>query len=114
MSEIDWEHEGERFEVEIYGLVRALMVKAMRRRKRPYIAFGDMVYDAAIFAWRSWHSLRLRGLEPQEIGIWAIADQCVRMVLGGIQFRPVGRGDRCWADSPYNPRNNCEAHDFAP
>ena len=114
MSEIDWKYEGERFEREIYGLVRAMMVKAMRRLNRPYIAFGDMVDDAAIFAWRSWRSLRLRGLEPQEIGIWAIADQCVRMVLGGVQFRPVGRGDRCWADSPYNPRNNCEAHDFAP
>jgi hypothetical protein len=111
---IDWRHEGERFEREIYGLVRAMMVKAMRRLDRPYIAFGDMVDDAAIFAWRSWRSLRLRGLEPQEIGIWAIADQCVRMVLGGVQFRPVGRGDRCWADSPYNPRNNCEAHDLAP
>ena len=91
-----------------------MMVKAMRRLNRPYIAFGDMVDDAAIFAWRSWRSLRLRGLEPQEIGIWAIADQCVRMVLGGVQFRPVGRGDRCWADSPTTPRNNCEAHDFAP
>jgi hypothetical protein len=113
-GEIDWRHEGERFEREIYGLVRAMMVKAMRRLDRPYIAFGDMVDDAAIFAWRSWRSLRLRGLEPQEIGIWAIADQCVRMVLGGVQFRPVGRGDRCWADSPYNPRNNCETHDFAP
>lgn len=111
---IDWRHEGERFEREIYGLVRAMTVKAMRRLNRPYIAFGDMVDDAAIFAWRSWRSLRLRGLEPQEIGIWAIADQCVRMVLGGIQFRPVGRGDRCWADSPYNPRNGCEAHDLAP
>jgi hypothetical protein len=111
---IDWRHEGERFEREIYGLVRAMMVKAMRRLDRPYIAFGDMVDDAAIFAWRSWRSLRLRGLEPQEIGIWAIADQCVRMVLGGVQFRPVGRGDRCWADSPYNPKNNCEAHDLAP
>ena len=103
VGEIDWTHEGERFEKEIYGLVRAMMVKAMRRHNRPYIAFGDMVDDAAIFAWRSWHSLRLRGLEPQEIGVWAIADQCVRMVLGGIQFRPVGRGDRCWADSPVQP-----------
>ena len=103
-GEIDWKNEGERFEREIYGLVRAMMVKAMRRHNRPYIAFGDMVDDAAIFAWRSWHSLRLRGLEPQEIGIWAIADQCVRMVLGGVQFRPVGRGDRCWADSPVQPQ----------
>ena len=114
VGEIDWKNEGERFEREIYGLVRAMMVKAMRRHNRPYIAFGDMVDDAAVFAWRSWHSLRRRGLEPQAIGIWAIADQAVRMVLGGREFRPVGRGDRCWADSPYNPRNGCEAHDFAP
>lgn len=114
MSEVDLKHEQGRFEREIYGLVRAMMVKAMRKYNRPYIAFGDMVDDAAIFAWRSWRSLRLRDLEPQQIGVWAIADQAVRMVLGGIQFRPVGRGDRCWAESPYNPRNNCEAHDFAP
>ena len=114
MNGIDWKNEHQRFEKEIYGLVRAMMVKAMRRLKRPYIAFGDMVDDAAIFAWRSWRSLRLRDLDPQEVGIWAIADQAVRMVLGGREFRPVGRGDRCWADSPYNPRNNFEAHHLAP
>ena len=54
MSEIDWKREGERFELEIYGLVRAMMVRAMRKYRRPSIAFGDMVDDAAIFAWRSW------------------------------------------------------------
>lgn len=114
VGQIDWTHEGQRFEREIYGLVRAMMVNAMRKYRRPYIAFGDMVDDDAIFACRTWRSLRQRGLEPQEVGIWAIADQAVRMVLGGREFRPVGRGDRCWADSPYNPRNNFEAHDFAP
>ena len=114
MNGIDWKNEHQRFEKEIYGLVRAMMVKAIRRLNRPYIAFGDMVDDAAIFAWRSWRSPAAAGPGAAGSRLWAIADQCVRMVLGGIQFRPVGRGDRCWANSPYNPRNNFEAHDLAP
>jgi hypothetical protein len=32
--EIDWKHEGERFEQEVYGLVRAMTVKAMQRLNR--------------------------------------------------------------------------------
>ncbi len=65
-----------------------------------------MIDDMQIFAWRAWRSLRLRGLEPQSIGIWAIADRAVRTSLQGAVFRPIGTmGDRSWADSIHNKRN---------
>src|SRR6478672_10953156 len=65
-----------------------------------------MVEDMQIFAWRAWRSLRLRGLEPQEIGIWAIADRAVRSSLQGARFQPIGTmGDRSHADSIHNKGN---------
>src|SRR3954447_24323322 len=75
---LDWDHEHARFEREMFGLVRALGFKALKRARRPLACWNAMVDDMVIFAWRAWRSLRLRGLEPQEIGIWAIADRAVR------------------------------------
>lgn len=101
-----WNHEHKRFEAELMGLVRALGWKYLKRARRPKPAWNDMVEDMVIFAWRAWRSLRLRGLEPQEIGIWAIADRAVRSSLQGARFQPVGTmGDRSWADSIHNKRN---------
>lgn len=103
---LDWDHEHRRFERELLGLTRALGWKALKRLRRPKVAWDDMIDDMQIFAWRAWRSLRLRGLEPQEIGIWALADRAVRTSLQGAVFRPIGvMGDRSWADSIYNKRN---------
>ena len=45
-------------------------------------------------------------MEPQKIGIWAIADRAVRTSLQGGRFQPIGTmGDRSWADSVHNKRN---------
>lgn len=105
-TELDWKVEHKRFEVELLGLVRALGWKYLKRARRPKAAWNDMVEDMAIFAWRAWRSLRLRGLEPQTIGIWAIADRAVRSSLQGARFQPIGTmGDRSWADSIHNKRN---------
>ncbi len=104
---LDWPHEHGRFEREMFGLVRALGFKAVKRARRPKACWNDMVDDMVIFAWRAWRSLRLRNLEPQTIGIWAIADRAVRSSLQGAVFRPIGvMGDRSWADSVHNKRNN--------
>ena len=103
---LDWNVEHKRFEAELLGLVRALGWKYLKRAKRPKACWNDMVDDMVIFAWRAWRSLRLRALEPQQIGIWAIADRAVRTSLQGAVFRPIGvMGDRCWADSIHNKRN---------
>ena len=103
---LDWTHEHARFEKEMFGLVRALGFKALKRARRPKACWNDMVDDMVIFAWRAWRSLRLRGLEPQTIGIWAIADRAVRSSLQGARFQPLGTmGDRSWADSIHNKRN---------
>ena len=89
------------------GLVRALGWKYLKRARRPQACWEDMVSDMEIFSWRAWRSLRLRGLEPQKIGIWAIADRAVRSSLQGARFQPVGTmGDRSWADSVHKKRNN--------
>ena len=103
---LDWAHEHARFEKELLGLVRALAWRYLKRAKRPKVCWNDMCDDMQIFAWRAWRSLRLRGLEPQEIGIWAIADRAVRSSLQGARFQPIGTmGDRSWADSVHNKRN---------
>lgn len=103
---LDWNVEHARFEKELLGLTRAIGWKALKRLRRPKAAWDDMIEDMQIFAWRAWRSLRLRGLEPQEIGIWAIADRAVRTSLQGAVFRPIGTmGDRSWADSVHNKRN---------
>ena len=103
---LDWDHEHARFEKELLGLTRALGWKALKRLKRPKAAWDDMIDDMCIFAWRAWRSLRLRGLEPQSVGIWAIADRAVRTSLQGGVFRPIGvMGDRSHADSIHNKRN---------
>lgn len=103
---LDWDHEHARWETEMRGLVRALGWKALKRLRRPKAAWDDMITDMEIFSWRAFRSLRLRGLEPQEIGIWAIADRAVRSSLQGARFQPIGTmGDRSWADSIYNKRN---------
>ena len=50
--------------------------------------------------------MRLRRLEPQDIGVWAISDRAVRSSLQGARFQPVGTmGDRSWADSIHNKAN---------
>lgn len=68
-----------------------------------------MITDMEIFSWRAWRSLRLRGLEPQDIGVWAISDRAVRSSLQGARFQPVGTmGDRSWADSIHNKRNGAK------
>jgi len=101
----DWNHEHKRFEAELMGLVRALGWKYLKKARRPRAAWNDMVEDMVIFAWRAWRSLRLRGLEPQEIGIWALADRAVRSSLQGARFQPLqARGDRSHADSIHNQR----------
>ena len=103
---LDWGVEHARFEKEMFGLVRALGFKALKRARRPKACWNDMVDDMVIFAWRAWRSLRLRGLEPQEIGVWAISDRAVRSSLQGARFQPVGTmGDRSWADSVHNKSN---------
>lgn len=103
---LDWDVEHARFEKEMFGLVRALGFKALKRARRPKACWNDMVDDMVIFAWRAWRSLRLRGLEPQEIGVWAISDRAVRSSLQGARFQPVGTmGDRSWADSIHNMAN---------
>ena len=103
---LDWNAEHARFEKEMFGLVRALGFKALKRAKRPKVCWNDMVDDMVIFAWRAWRSLRLRGLEPQDIGVWAISDRAVRSSLQGARFQPIGTmGDRSWADSIHNKRN---------
>jgi hypothetical protein len=102
---LDWNVEHARFEKEMFGLVRAIGFKAYKRMKRPKACWNDMVDDACIFAWRTWRSLRLRGLEPQEVGIWAIADRAVLSTLQGAVFRPVGTGCRSHADSIYRKAN---------
>jgi hypothetical protein len=104
---LNWDHEHARFERELLGLTRALGWKALKRLRRPKAAWDDMVDDMQIFAWRAWRSLRLRGLEPQAIGIFAIADRAVRTSLQGAVFRPIGTmGDRSWADSIHNRKKN--------
>jgi hypothetical protein len=106
MAELNWDHEHARWEKEMRGLVRALGWKALKRLRRPKAAWDDMVNDMEIFSWRAWRSLRLRGMEPQVIGIWAISDRAVRSSLQGAVFKPVGRmGDRSHADSIHNKRN---------
>ena len=103
---LDWDVEHKRFEREMFGLVRALGFKAYKRAKRPKVCWNDMVDDACIFAWRAWRSLRLRGLDPQAIGAYAIADRAVLSTLQGARFQPLSaRGDRSHADSIYNRRN---------
>lgn len=105
-TKLDWDHEHARWEKEMRGLVRALGWKALKRARRPRACWGDMITDMEIFSFRAWRSLRLRGLEPQEIGIWAIADRAVRSSLQGARFQPLqARGDRSHADSIYNRRN---------
>ena len=102
----DWDNEHARWEKEMRGLVRALGWKYLKRARRPQACWEDMVSDMEIFSWRAWRSLRLRGLEPQKIGIWAIADRAVRSSLQGARFRPIGvMGDRSWADSIHNKKN---------
>lgn len=102
----DWDDEHARWEKEMRGLVRALGWKALKRARRPKACWDDMIADMEIFSWRAWRSLRIRGLEPQEIGIWAIADRAVRTSLQGARFQPVGTmGDRSWADSIHNMAN---------
>ena len=103
---LDWAHEHARYEKELLGLVRALAWRYLKRAKRPKVCWNDMCDDMQIFAWRAWRSLRLRGLEPQTIGIWAIADRAVRSSLQGARFQPIGTmGDRSWADSIHNKKN---------
>lgn len=103
---LDWNVEHARWEKEMRGLVRALGWKALKRVRRPKACWDEMITDMEIFSWRAWRSLRLRGLEPQTIGIWAIADRAVRSSLQGARFQPVGTmGDRSWADSIHNRRN---------
>lgn len=103
---LNWANEHARFEKELLGLVRALAWRYLKRAKRPKVCWNDMCDDMQIFAWRAWRSLRLRGLEPQTIGIWAIADRAVRSSLQGARFQPIGTmGDRSWADSIHNKRN---------
>ncbi|OJW13154.1 MAG: hypothetical protein BGO49_20365 [Planctomycetales bacterium 71-10] len=105
-TKLDWDHEHARWEREMRGLVRALGWKALKRARRPKACWDDMITDMEIFSWRAWRSLRLRGLEPQEIGIWAIADRAVRTSLQGARFQPIGvMGDRSHADSIHNKRN---------
>jgi hypothetical protein len=59
-----------------------------------------------ITSWAAWRSLRLRGYEPRDVGVYAISLRCVRQVMGGRDFRPLqSRGDRSWADSLFNKRN---------
>lgn len=104
---LDWAHEHARFEKEMFGLVRALGFKALKRARRPKPCWNDMVDDACIFAWRAWRSLRLRGMEPQVVGVYAIADRAVLSTLQGARFQPLSaRGDRSHADSIHNKRNN--------
>lgn len=104
---LDWDVEHARWEREMRGLVRAMGWKALKRLRRPKACWEDMVNDMEIFSWRAWRSLRLRGLEPQEIGVWSISDRAVRSSLQGARFQPVGTmGDRSWADSVHNKRNN--------
>ena len=103
---LDWAHEHARWEKEMRGLVRAMGWKALKRLRRPKACWEDMVNDMEIFSWRAWRSLRLRGLEPQDIGVWAISDRAVRSSLQGARFQPIGTmGDRSWADSIHNKRN---------
>ncbi len=103
---LDWNVEHGRFEREMFGLVRALGFKAYKRARRPKVCWNDMVDDACIFAWRAWRSLRLRGLEPQTLGIWSIADRAVLSTLQGAVFQHIGTmGDRSHADSIHNKRN---------
>lgn len=102
----DWDVEHKRFEREMFGLVRVIAFKAYKRARRPKFYFNSMVEDACIFAWRAWRSLRLRGLDPQDIGAYAIADRAVLSTLQGARFQPVGTmGDRSHADSIYNKKN---------
>lgn len=102
----DWTTEATRWERELRGLVRAMGWKALKRLRRPKACWDDMVADMEIFSWRAWRSLRLRGLEPQSIGIWALADRAVRTSLQGGRFQPIGTmGDRSHADSIHNKRN---------
>jgi hypothetical protein len=104
---LNWDVEHKRWETEMRGLVRAMGWKALKRLRRPKACWEDMVSDMEIFSWRAWRSLRLRAREPQEIGIWAIADRAVRSSLQGARFQPIGTmGDRSWADSIHNKRNN--------
>ncbi len=103
---LDWDVEHARFEKEMFGLVRALGFKALKRARRPKAFWNDMVDDMVIFAWRAWRSLRLRGLDPQDIGAYAISDRAVLSSLQGARFQPIGTmGDRSWADSVHNKRN---------
>lgn len=103
---LEWDHEHGRWEREMRGLVRALGWKALKRARRPKACWNDMVEDMVIFSWRAWRSLRLRGLEPQDIGVWAISARAVRSSLQGARFQPVGTmGDRSWADSIHNKNN---------
>lgn len=104
---LNWDVEHKRWETEMRGLVRAMGWKALKRLRRPKACWEDMVSDMEIFSWRAWRSLRLRSLEPQSIGIWAIADRAVRSSLQGARFQPIGvMGDRSHADSIHNKRNN--------
>jgi hypothetical protein len=106
VQEIDLSVEHVRWQREMRGLVRALGWKALKRAGRPKKCWDDMISDMEVFSWRAWRSLRLRGLEPQEIGVWAISDRAVRSSLQGARFQPVGTmGDRSWADSIYNKRH---------
>ena len=103
---LDWDHEHARFEREMFGLIRVLGFKALKRTRRPKACWNDVVDDMVIFAWRACRSLRLRGLEPQEIGVCASSDRAVRSSLQGARFQPVGTmGDRSWSDSVHNQRN---------
>jgi len=107
VNTLDWNVEHARWERELRGLTRALGWKALKRLRRPKACWDDMIGDMEIFSWRAWRSLRLRGLCPQTIGIWAIADRAVRTSLQGGVFRPIGMmGDRSWADSIHNTNNN--------
>lgn len=102
---LDWDVEHARFEKEMFVLVRALGFKAMKRAGRPKSCWNDMVDDACIFAWRAYRSLRLRGLDPQDVGVYAIADRAVLSTLQGARFQPVGTGSRSYADSIYRKAN---------
>jgi hypothetical protein len=103
---INWNVEHSRWEKEMRGLVQALGWKALKRLRRPKACWDDMITDMEIFSWRAWRSLRLRGLEPQELGVWSISDRAVRSSLQGAGFPPIGTmGDRSWADSIHNKRN---------
>lgn len=106
LSVIDWDVEHGRWEREMRGLTRALGLKALSRARRPRACWNDMVEDMEIASWQAWRSLRLRGMEPRVIGVWAVSDQAVRSVMLGRAFRPLqARGDRSHADSIHNRRN---------